>query len=254
MLEYDSKTLQVKRAHPFPYGEGWGLTTDGCDLIATTGSSYLFRLRRAQDGEFKLVSKVLVKHDGKSLHMLNEVEYITPKLWVNEWITNRIWRVDPMTGNCEKTIDIGQLHSWRGQATPNGIAYSTAFGKDALLVTGKLWPQMFSLRMTALDLCGGSQPLPDGHCANAPPSLCHDPPPARPGASTAPAAAAAITEKVTRPALVKGFTMPTTPRTPASPRLCCRKSRVLQVQLVWDFSAGHQWCRCQASLSDSALP
>eukprot|EP00434_Breviolum_minutum_P017527 symbB.v1.2.015469.t1/scaffold1158.1/size134810/6 len=87
--------------------------------------------------------------------MLNEIEYITPKLWVNEWYTNRIWRVDPFTGICELQIDIGKLYNWgRSSATPNGIAYSPALGEDVLLVTGKLWPNMFALRLNVADLCG----------------------------------------------------------------------------------------------------
>ncbi|CAE6952311.1 QCT [Symbiodinium sp. CCMP2592] len=195
MLEYDRETLTVTRVHPFPYGEGWGLTTDGCDLLATTGAPYLYRLRRAEDGEFKLVNKVLVKQEGKSLRMLNEVEYITPKLWVNEWITNRIWRVDPVTGDCERYIDIKTLHPWRGQATPNGIAYSPAFGKELLLVTGKLWPNMFSLRMSASDLCGGvlsSKP----ECVQAPPSVCHD---AQAVANPAPRPTVAATTSTAKP-------------------------------------------------------
>ncbi|CAE7661477.1 QCT [Symbiodinium sp. CCMP2456] len=209
MLEYDRETLTVTRVHPFPYGEGWGLTTDGCDLLATTGAPYLYRLRRAEDGEFKLVNKVLVKHEGKSLRMLNEVEYVTPKLWVNEWITNRIWRVDPVTGDCERYIDIKKLHPWRGQATPNGIAYSPAFGKELLLVTGKLWPNMFSLRMSASDLCGGvlsSKP----ECMQAPPSVCRD---SRAVADPAPGptvVATTSTAKPTMPALSQTILAPTT--------------------------------------------
>ncbi|OLQ13582.1 Glutaminyl-peptide cyclotransferase [Symbiodinium microadriaticum] len=208
MLEYDRETLKVTRVHPFPYGEGWGLTTDGCDLLATTGAPYLYRLRRAEDGEFKLVNKVLVKHEGKSLRMLNEVEYVTPKLWVNEWITNRIWRVDPVTGDCERYIDIKKLHPWRGQATPNGIAYSPAFGKQLLLVTGKLWPNMFSLRMSASDLCGGalsSKP----ECMQAPPSVCHDSHAVADPAPGPTVVATTSTAKPTAPALSQTSLAPT---------------------------------------------
>lgn len=208
MLEYDRETLKVTRVHPFPYGEGWGLTTDGCDLLATTGAPYLYRLRRAEDGEFKLVNKVLVKHEGKSLRMLNEVEYVTPKLWVNEWITNRIWRVDPVTGDCERYIDIKKLHPWRGQATPNGIAYSPAFGKQLLLVTGKLWPNMFSLRMSASDLCRGalsSKP----ECMQAPPSVCHDSHAVADPAPGPTVVATTSTAKPTAPALSQTSLAPT---------------------------------------------
>ena len=215
MLEYDPETLKVTRIHPFPYGEGWGLTTDGCDLIATTGSPYLYRLRRASDGEFKLVKKILVTNDGKSLRMLNEVEYVTPKLWVNEWITNRIWRVDPATGIAETYIDIGVLYRWRGGATPNGIAYSPSLGKGLLLVTGKNWPHMYSLRLTALDLCAGVQPLPSSHCAQAPPSACYEVGGLPKLAPAPPVEEPATVAQLQQPPATKQMTQPPTPAQPA---------------------------------------
>jgi len=171
MLEYNAADFTFIQKHPFPYGQGWGLTTDGCDLLASTGSSYVYRLRRdSKSGEISLVSKVEVTVDGKPLERVNELEYVTPKLWVNEFVTNRVWRVDPSTGACELQIDVGQLHRWTGEATPNGIAYSTALGSDLLLVTGKLWPKMFALRLKPDELCG-AEVKPE--CPAAPPSACH---------------------------------------------------------------------------------
>eukprot|EP00930_Biecheleria_cincta_P007280 TRINITY_DN108481_c0_g1_i1.p1 TRINITY_DN108481_c0_g1~~TRINITY_DN108481_c0_g1_i1.p1 ORF type:complete len:361 (+),score=43.86 TRINITY_DN108481_c0_g1_i1:20-1102(+) len=171
MLEYDARSLELVRTHPFPYGEGWGLTTDGCDLLATTGTTFIFRLRRNSVGQFELVRKVQVTVDGTPLKMVNELEYVTPKLWVNEWITNNIWRVDPMTGKAELKLNIGGLHPWSGEATPNGIAYSNLLGSDKLLVTGKLWPEMFALRLRPSELCGGT--AKNQQCPAAPESACY---------------------------------------------------------------------------------
>mmetsp|Transcript_40090 Transcript_40090/g.106781 ORF Transcript_40090/g.106781 Transcript_40090/m.106781 type:complete len:215 (+) Transcript_40090:126-770(+) len=95
VLEYDAFTFQEVRRHPFPYGEGWGLTTDGCDLLATTGSAFIFRLRPDAAGTLELVSKVQVVFQGKPLRMLNEIEYVTPKVWINQWLSNTLWRVTP---------------------------------------------------------------------------------------------------------------------------------------------------------------
>lgn len=221
MLEFDSKTFKVIRSHPFPYGEGWGLTTDGCDLIATTGSEFLFRLRRdPTSGEFQLVNKVKVTLQGRTVRMLNEIEYITPKLWVNEWYTNRIWRVDPFTGICELQIDIGKLYNWgRSSATPNGIAYSPALGEDVLLVTGKLWPNMFALRLNVADLCGSSTPVDQASCPSAPRSACWHGATARAPATTMepPAIAPPVvaTPAVTTPALTPAASASATSSAPA---------------------------------------
>lgn len=172
VLEFDVNTFQLaERTHPFPYGEGWGLATNGCDLYATTGSSFLFRLRIGQSGVLELVDKVQVTYEGRPMVMLNELEFVTPKLWINQWHTNNILRVDPTTGIVEARIDVRGLHRWSGEQTPNGIAYSKALGFEYLLVTGKQWPHMFSLQMTAEDLCGG--PLSTAPtCPTANPSIC----------------------------------------------------------------------------------
>lgn len=154
LIELDAATFTEIRRHPFPWGEGWGLTTDGCDLLATTGAPYIFRLRKDGSGNLVLVNQVQVTHDGNPLRNLNELEYVTPKLWINEWLTNRIWRVDPFTGICELQVNVQSLWVWNGEATPNGIAYDAKLGYNTLLVTGKLWPQMFLLQMSADDLCG----------------------------------------------------------------------------------------------------
>jgi len=175
VLEYDVRSFQqTPRTHPFPYGEGWGLTTDGCDLLATTGSSFIYRLRPGISGTLGLVSQVQVTHQGKPVTMLNELEYVTPKIWVNQWHTDNIWRVDPTTGICEAFISVRGLHRWRGEETPNGIAYSHALGPQTLLVTGKLWPHMFSLQMSQHDLCGGAALLVPS-CPKAPSSACWSP-------------------------------------------------------------------------------
>lgn len=180
LVEYNTLTFKEIRRHPFPYGEGWGLTSDGCHLFLTTGSSYLFRLRADADtGELVLVNKLQVRHRGKEIRRLNEMEYVTPKLWVNQWLTNTIWRVDPSTGEAEAYLSVQGLRKWHGDETPNGIAYSMALGEDKLLVTGKLWPKMFLLQIAPSDLCGkqispslGFNTTALGLCPSAPPSAC----------------------------------------------------------------------------------
>lgn len=155
VIEYNAATMAEVRRHAFPH-EGWGLTTDGCDLLATTGSENIYRLRPDTSGDLQVIGAVRVTNEGWPVRSLNELEYVTPKIWVHQWRTNWIFRVDPVSGAIELKLDVGSLYAWRGEATPNGVAYSASFGQDTLLVTGKLWPRMFALQLSAVDLCGGA--------------------------------------------------------------------------------------------------
>ncbi|CAK0863139.1 unnamed protein product [Prorocentrum cordatum] len=176
---------QELRRHPFLDGhkEGWGLTTDGCDLLATTGDSFIYRFRKNSEGILYLVNKVSVRLAGVAVRMLNELEYVTPKIWVHKWITNQVYRVDPASGEVEAYMDIGRVyrgpHRWRGDATPNGVAYSARLDPGLLLVTGKLWPQLFALRVPPEDppgLCGGpAAALSAPACPSPPASACWPP-------------------------------------------------------------------------------
>lgn len=172
ILEYDFfSPMSQSRVQNFSYGEGWGLTSDGCSLYATTGDSFLYRLTPDANGTLKLASKVQVTVNGQAVTMLNEVEYVTPKIWVNVWQTNHVLRVDPRTGIAEMRIDLSRLFAWTGDSTPNGIAYSSALKPTSLLVTGKNWPHIFGLRLSANDLCGGDHEE-TRVCPSAPPSAC----------------------------------------------------------------------------------
>ena len=53
---YDKKTWAFVKTLPWPHGEGWGLSTDGCRLLGTTGDEYLYHIS-PEDG--RLLKKVL---------------------------------------------------------------------------------------------------------------------------------------------------------------------------------------------------
>ena len=57
---YDAKTLTYKSTFSYPR-EGWGLTTDGKDLIATDGTSEMYFL----DDSFRTLRSVHVKMNGR---------------------------------------------------------------------------------------------------------------------------------------------------------------------------------------------
>jgi glutaminyl-peptide cyclotransferase len=127
----------MKKVREFPYeGEGWGLTTDGVDLIMSDGSSAL----RFMDPEtFKEKRRINVRVNGMRAGVLNELEYVGGKVFANVWMRDVIYEIDPQTGNVDRQIDLSGL--WPVAERPeegvlNGIAFNPKSKK--LLVTGKL--------------------------------------------------------------------------------------------------------------------
>lgn len=141
---YDAATLQYKATYSYPR-EGWGLTTDGESLIASDGSSRLY----FYDDKFKQHKVLTVKMNGRSLSMLNELEYIDGKIWANVYMTDMIVIINPSNGIVEGAIDCTGLlpQSLRDDRTDvlNGIAYNPADKK--IYLTGKYWKRLYEVKL-----------------------------------------------------------------------------------------------------------
>lgn len=141
---YDAQTLKFKSGWSYPR-EGWGITTDGKQLVASDGSDRLFFM----DENFKLQRTVNVTMDGRPVRLLNELEWIDGKVWANVYTTDKIVIINPKTGIVEGEIDCTGLlpRSLRSPDTDvlNGIAYEAASGK--IYLTGKNWPRLYEVRL-----------------------------------------------------------------------------------------------------------
>ena len=141
---YDAKTLEFKSSWSYPR-EGWGLTTDGKQLIASDGSATLFFM----DENFALKDRVIVKCEDRPVRLLNELEYIDGKIWANVYTSNEIVIINPKNGNVEGVIDCRGLlpkELYRPDTDVlNGIAYNPKDGK--IYLTGKNWPKMYEIRL-----------------------------------------------------------------------------------------------------------
>ena len=145
VLVYDIKTFKKLGAFYLPR-EGWGLTTDGKQLIASDGSAFLY----FHDPEnFREISRVEVKMNGKKVTALNELEYINGEVWANIYESETIVIINPATGEVRATVDCKGLLplSLRTSRTDvfNGIAYNPANGH--IYVTGKYWPKMYRIEL-----------------------------------------------------------------------------------------------------------
>ncbi len=141
---YDANTLEYKSTYSYPH-EGWGLTTDGEQLIASDGSSRLYFLSE----DFKLLKSLDVKLDGRPVKLLNELEYIDGKIWANVYTTDLIVIIDPESGKVEATVDCSgllpkELREVRTDVL-NGIAYNPETKKTYL--TGKYWKRLFEVEL-----------------------------------------------------------------------------------------------------------
>jgi glutaminyl-peptide cyclotransferase len=146
-LVYDRATFRLLRTFKYS-GEGWGLTHDAKSLILSDGTA---NLRFFDPETFKELRHITVKDHGRPITQLNELEFIHGEIYANVWHTDRIARISPANGRVLGWMDLkgvmprNQLSS--DEAVLNGIAYDSVH--DRLFVTGKLWPKIFEIAITA---------------------------------------------------------------------------------------------------------
>jgi glutamine cyclotransferase len=140
---YDPATLALVDSLRYP-GDGWGLTTDGKQLIMSDGSD---SLRFLEPSTFHVERVVHARYNDQPIQKLNELEWVAGEVLANVYETNWIVRIDPRTGTVRETIDFEDLYPKRaGYAeVMNGISLGPD-GKQ-LLLTGKMWPALFEVRL-----------------------------------------------------------------------------------------------------------
>jgi len=146
VFTYDSKTLKYLQSYSYPR-EGWGLTTDGKQLIASDGSNRIYFL----DKELKLQRTINVTNNSRPVKYLNELEWIDGKIWANIYTTDYIAIINPQNGKVEGLIDCSELIPAKERTAQmdvlNGIAHNKQNGKTYL--TGKNWPYLFEVKLKA---------------------------------------------------------------------------------------------------------
>ena len=143
---YDAASLAHVGDFTFD-GEGWGLAADGTRLYMSDGTS---RLRVIDPAGFRVTRTIDVSESGHPVWMLNELEWVRGELWANIYETDLIARIDPATGHVIGWVDVSRLLTYverEAVAQRGGVANGIAFDStsDAVLLTGKLWPRLFSM-------------------------------------------------------------------------------------------------------------
>lgn len=145
---YDARTY--KKLGEFKYNTpGWGLTHDNKNLIMSDGTDKLYFLDTTK---LEVIRTVTVTDPGNvKIKNLNELEYVDGYVYANVYETAMILKIDPATGKIAGKLDLSALANEIKRMYPNsdvlnGIAYDK--NSKALLVTGKLWPKSYLIRVS----------------------------------------------------------------------------------------------------------
>ena len=139
---YDAETLAFKRAHRYPR-QGWGLTTDGRQLIASDGSARLYFL----DSQFKLLRKTEVTMNGKPVLYLNELEWIDGRIWANVYQEDYIVIINPENGKVEGKVDCQGLLPKTLRTSDTDVLNGIAYDGGRIFLTGKYWPRLYEIKL-----------------------------------------------------------------------------------------------------------
>lgn len=139
--------------------EGWGLTHNGTNLIASDGSEVI---RFLDPNTREEISHINVTDDGQPVYQLNELEYIQNHIYANVWHSEEVVVIDPASGAVEARLDLGGLCDsvayYPNAGVLNGIAFDSLACR--LFVTGKRWPLLFEIDVPTLHAGDVSE---DGH-------------------------------------------------------------------------------------------
>ena len=159
---FDAKDFKLLQEFTYQ-GEGWGMTTDGTNLIFDQGTHII---KFMDPNTFKTVRTMPVfRDDGRPLMQINELEYIKGEIWGNIWHSeqpdilgkpNYIVRIDPNSGKVLGWIDLAGIspddqpkgddpYDPKAENTLNGIAYDAA--NDRIFVTGKKWKKLYEIKV-----------------------------------------------------------------------------------------------------------
>lgn len=146
---YDKDSFRLLKTFRYPLPiEGWGITTDGENLILSDGSNRLFFLDPVS---FQVKKRLDVYDNRGPVRKINELEYVDGIMYANVWQSNSIIKIDMDSGKVIGKIDLGNIvpKLFRGHVDNvlNGIAYDNK--RKRFLVTGKMWPLIFEMELLA---------------------------------------------------------------------------------------------------------
>lgn len=141
---YDKNSLKLLSEFPYPnvMGEGWGLTSDGKNLIASDGTKNIYFLSISDPS--KMVRYIAVAGTSEAYDQLNELEYHNGFIYANVWQKPIILKINPANGEVVGKFDFTEIAKKNTTDTDN-VLNGIAFKGDNMLITGKLWSTIYEV-------------------------------------------------------------------------------------------------------------
>ncbi len=143
---YDMETFEKVDSFHYPNAEGWGITTYRDQLIMSDGSNKLFFWNQS---DF-VTSHVADVYDYNGpVTRINELEYISGKIFANIFLEDRILVIDPETGRVKAQIDFSDLLQAQDKHPNIDVLNGIAFNKETgnLYITGKNWSKLYEVKL-----------------------------------------------------------------------------------------------------------
>ena len=132
-------------------GEGWGLASNGSELIISDGTPNLYFV---EPETLALHRKITVRDGDVPVARLNELEWVDGLIYANVWFSDKVACIDPATGSVTGWLDFSALKQTAGitpeQQAAGAVLNGLAWKADSrhLLVTGKRWPKLFEIDLS----------------------------------------------------------------------------------------------------------
>lgn len=143
---YDKNSLKLLGEFPYPnvMGEGWGLTYDGTNLIASDGTKNLYFLD--VNNPSQMVKYISVAGNTETYDQLNELEYHNGFIYANVWQKPIILKINPKTGEVVGKFDFSALAK-QNTTNEDDVLNGIAFKGDNMLITGKNWSKIYEVKI-----------------------------------------------------------------------------------------------------------
>lgn len=142
---YDKKTFKLEKTFHYA-SEGWGLTTDGTQLIMSDGSNII---RFLDPKTFKIQRTLFVHDQVHQIYFINALQYIDGKIFANIWHSEVLAIISPTSGEILAWVDLTGINpdpsKLSGEYVLNGIAYDKK--NQTILITGKNWPYLYAIQL-----------------------------------------------------------------------------------------------------------
>lgn len=142
-FQYNKNTFSLQKIFKLPT-QGWGLTTDGQQLIMSDGTDII---RFIQPETFQVLREIRVHTNKQALSFINELEYVNGIIYANVWPSNFVVMIAKEDGKVVGWFTLKALNRCSGEfeCLPNGIAFDKV--TQTLFVTGKYWQQIYAIRL-----------------------------------------------------------------------------------------------------------